>query len=105
MNWITVPYNSNQSYIVQESAIVDVIQNALDNTKYVKSNLSNMRLSFDEDHSNVQIYIDVKIRGPKDKEIDPYAIIKELTFKIEENVKTLIDKKPKNVQVVLLDIY
>ncbi|MHA3802145.1 MMB_0454 family protein [Mycoplasma sp. VS30B] len=105
MNWITVPYNSNQSYIVQESAIVDAVSVALETTKYVKSNLSNMRLSFEEDHSNLQIYIDVKIRGAQTNEIDPYAIIKDLTYKIEENVKSLIDKKPKNVQVVLMDIY
>ncbi|WP_416755261.1 MMB_0454 family protein [Mycoplasma sp. VS42A] len=105
MNWITVPYNSNQSYIVQESAIVDAVSNAIESTKYVKSNLSNMRLSFDDDHSNVQIYIDVKIRGAQSNEIDPYAIIKDLTFKIEESIKSLIDKKPKNVQVVLMDIY
>ncbi|SJZ43206.1 MMB_0454 family protein [Mycoplasmopsis verecunda] len=105
MNWITVPYNSNQSYIVQESAIVDVVNNAIASTKYVKSNPSNMRLSFDDNHSNVQIYIDVKIRNSQKNDINPYAIIKELTFKIEEGVRSLIDKRPKNVQVVLMDIY
>ncbi|WP_255483476.1 MMB_0454 family protein [Mycoplasma sp. Pen4] len=104
MNWINVSYNSNQNYIVQESAILDVINNSISTIKSVK--LANApRLSFDEKHSNVHIYIDIKIKNSNSNKVQPTNIIKELVGLIEEDVRALIDKKPKNVQVVLLDFY
>ncbi|MEA4134253.1 hypothetical protein NPA13_01485 [Mycoplasma sp. 2045] len=102
MNWINVSYNSNQNYIVQESAILDVVNIALSSYKNIKASNS-IRLSFDDKHSNVEIYVDIKIKNQKNKE--PYSTIKELITQIENGVKSLIDKKPKNVQVVLLDFY
>ncbi|QCZ36561.1 MMB_0454 family protein [Mycoplasma nasistruthionis] len=103
MNWINVSYNSNQTYIVQESALLNAIELVISSAKNViKSSVP--KLEIDPDHSNLNILIEIKLKNIT-KEHDPYSIVKDLTFDIEESVRALIDKKPKNVQVILLDIY
>ncbi|VEU76567.1 MMB_0454 family protein [Mycoplasmopsis columboralis] len=101
MNWINVTYNSNQTYIVKEEAILDVINNVFSELKHLKL-VKTPRLSFDENHLDLEIFVDVKIKKNKTK--DTYSAVKQLANQIEEAVKILIDKKPKNVQVCLLDI-
>ncbi|UUD35887.1 hypothetical protein NPA08_02860 [Mycoplasmopsis citelli] len=100
MNWIDVSYNVNQKYIVTESAILDAINNVFSEIKNSKL-ISVPRLSFAEDHSNVDVYLDVKIsKIPKDS---LYSCVAEIVKSVEQSIKLLIDKNPANVQICLVD--
>ncbi|WP_117275645.1 MMB_0454 family protein [Mycoplasmopsis edwardii] len=101
-NWINVPYHSNQVYVVRESAIKDVIKSCFLQDKRVKLS-SSSRIMIDEKHQNLNIFLDIKVK--KTVEQDSMSIIRNIVASVEEAVKKLIDKKPKNVQVALIGFY
>ncbi|AKF41232.1 hypothetical protein MCANUF31_00818 [Mycoplasmopsis canis UF31] len=101
-NWINVPYHSNQVYIVRESAIRDVLKNLITQNKKVKMS-SSSKILIDEKHLDLQVFLDIKIK--KAEMNDSYNIIKNLVASVEEAVRKLIDKKPKNVQISLIGTY
>ncbi|BBA22305.1 hypothetical protein MBVR141_0440 [Mycoplasmopsis bovirhinis] len=100
--WINVKYHSNQVYMVSKSAINDVVTNTIKATKYFKM-LSSSTIKVDEDHNELQVILDLKISKNK---LDVQAsLIKELVSSLQNQIKKLIIKKPKNIQVVLLGTF
>ncbi|WP_426460945.1 MMB_0454 family protein [Mycoplasma hafezii] len=99
MNWITVLYNSNQNYIVQEQAILDVVNSVILRFKTVKLT-TKPKLVFDNEHTNVQLGLEIKLKA-KDKSY--YSVIKDLSNQLEEAIKQLIDVKPKNIQIAITE--
>ncbi|VEU58961.1 MMB_0454 family protein [Mycoplasmopsis gallinacea] len=101
MNSITVSNNKILTYVVEESALFDSINIAIKQIKYVRL-IGDPRLSFDDSKSNLQIYLSIKI-NTKNEGIDSFDVLKEVVSSVEKACSFLIDQKPINVQVVVLD--
>ncbi|WP_036451723.1 MMB_0454 family protein [Mycoplasma buteonis] len=99
MNWISVSYNQNQTYIVQEKAILDAISNVIGRFKSFKL-ASKPNVKINDDHSNLQLYLEIKLKIKSDSF---YTVIKELSNQLEETIKQMIDVKPKNIQIAVVD--
>ncbi|QDY86893.1 hypothetical protein FRW55_01805 [Mycoplasma anserisalpingitidis] len=97
MNFVTVDFNLNQFFSVQESAFKQVIKQSFNSNKQVKM-VNEPKISFEYDKKNINIFIDIKIKH--DAEID--LVLKEITKNIELGVVNLIDTKPKNIQFNIL---
>ncbi|QDY88170.1 MMB_0454 family protein [Mycoplasma anserisalpingitidis] len=97
MNFVTVDFNLNQFFSVQESAFKQVIKQSFNLNKQVKM-VSEPKISFEYDKKNIHIFLDIKIKN--DAEID--LVLKEITKNIELGVVNLIDTKPKNIQFNIL---
>ncbi|AWX69975.1 hypothetical protein HUN03_00355 [Mycoplasmopsis anatis] len=93
MNFVTVDFNLNQFFSVQESAFKEVIKYSFLKTKTVKL-VNEPRISFEFDKMNIHIFLEIKVKS--DIEID--NSIKEITKNIEQGITNLIDTKPKNIQ-------
>ncbi|ADE19488.1 MMB_0454 family protein [Mycoplasma crocodyli] len=94
MNIIKSSYSLNQSYIVHESAFLDVIPKVINEIKYVKL-ANDPRISFDEKNENLEIFLDLKFKRNKDLD----KLIKTVIEKMEQETVNLIDFKPKNIQI------
>ncbi|QGZ97541.1 hypothetical protein GE118_01860 [Mycoplasma sp. NEAQ87857] len=101
MNWLNVSFDSNQNYVVLEQAVNNALDIALKNYNMVRV-VSN-KVYFDENHSNVQIITQIKIKNKYQDKC--FNLIKELSQELEEAIKRLIDKKPDNVEIVLKGFY
>lgn len=97
MNFVTVDFNLNQFFSVQESAFKQVVKQSFNSNKQVKM-VNEPKISFEYDKKNIHIFIDIKIKH--DAEID--LVLKEITKNIELGVVNLIDTKPKNIQFNIL---
>ncbi|WP_416321743.1 MMB_0454 family protein [Mycoplasmopsis felis] len=100
-NEINVYYNSDQVYIIKQEAIYDVLNSVLESYNNVKLNKS-INLKF-ENNSNVWILVDIKIKEQNSNQL--YEIINKLTKDIDSVIKSLIDKSPKNIQIVFSGYY
>ncbi|WP_051449499.1 MMB_0454 family protein [Mycoplasmopsis cricetuli] len=101
MNSVIVSYKSNQKYIVQQKAIIESINNVFSEINHSKL-IKTPKLIFLNNNTDIEICVDIKIKLNKVSDI--YEAIKKVATSIEEAIKTLIDKKPKNVQICLIDI-
>ncbi|WP_027121563.1 MMB_0454 family protein [Mycoplasma leonicaptivi] len=102
-NWINVPYHSNQVYVIQENVIEEVVLNSLKGIKKVKL-INNVDININNNHTDLCLKLNIKIKN-SDKNVDVYNTIKTLTNTVEENIKQLIDKKPKNIQIIWQGFY
>ncbi|VEU70885.1 MMB_0454 family protein [Mycoplasmopsis glycophila] len=103
MNWINVPYGSNQVYIVQEEAITSALNLILNEEKEVKLVDKKLNLLFNQDHSNLEIVLQIKVK--KNTKKSAAEIIKKLVSNVENALIALIDTKPLNVQVIFSGLY
>ncbi|RIV16357.1 MMB_0454 family protein [Mycoplasmopsis gallopavonis] len=102
MSWINVNYNSDQTYIVQENAIQDTINNVLKIIKKIKL-INKPQIKINENHTNLEVCLDIKL--PKKDQDNPFELLKQLTNQLESAIKNLIDAKPNNIQLNILDFY
>lgn len=101
-DWINVKYLFNQIYMVDKEAIEDVIKNAFKEQKHFKL-MPSSHIKIEPDHSDLQVFLDLKIN--KNNLNDQAELINSLVTELNTQIKKLIIKKPKNIQVVMLGIF
>ncbi|WP_406616838.1 MMB_0454 family protein [Mycoplasmopsis adleri] len=100
MNLLTTTCGINETFSVTEDALLDLIHNAIADTKNIKL-ASEPRISFLDDHSNVSFVIDVKVkRNSSLKET-----IESLRTEITSQFETLLDFKPKSLRICFISYY
>ncbi|MFA7703485.1 MMB_0454 family protein [Mycoplasmopsis synoviae] len=101
MNQIKLSINNSNYAFIKENAILQVIQSVIFKMNQKLSLASAIELNFEEDNENLSINLYLKLNIEKFNLAD---IMQELTNRINERVKALIGKFPKNLSVSVLEI-
>ncbi|MEJ1834251.1 MMB_0454 family protein [Mycoplasmopsis synoviae] len=101
MNQIKLSINNSNYAFIKENAILQVIQSVIFKMNQKLSLASAIELNFEEDNENLSINLYLKLNIEKFSLAD---IMQELTNRINERVKALIGKFPKNLLVSVLEI-
>ncbi|UVD81994.1 hypothetical protein NV226_01655 [Mycoplasma iguanae] len=94
MQYILLNYGLNKSYNIHQNVFVQVINNSLNAKKEIEL-IDEPIVSFVEQNTNVEIFINIKIKI----DLDIIEIINHLTTSINEDMKNLIGVAPKNIQI------
>ncbi|MGZ9761892.1 MMB_0454 family protein [Mycoplasma sp. 394] len=101
-NYINVPFNSDQIYVVKEGAFLDIIKFTMSDFKEIKV-VGKPNLVFEENHTNLMIYLEIKVKETSRKSLN--TLFKNISNQLKSAIKSLIDIKPKNIQLILKGFY
>ncbi|MGV2393495.1 UNVERIFIED_CONTAM: hypothetical protein O8I53_11385 [Campylobacter lari] len=100
MNFVTASLKNNSKFYVTETALEELINNAISDTKGVKL-IYKPRIIFEQDHSNVEFVIDVKIK----KSLSLKDGIDNIKNEIERQYMALLDIKPSSIRICFVGYY
>ncbi|VEU76815.1 MMB_0454 family protein [Mycoplasmopsis columbina] len=100
MNSVTVNYSVNQSYSVTESAFIQMVEQCINDTNFIKLE-HEPRIIFAKNQSNVSFIIDVRVK--KNKSL--YEVINSFTEEFEKRFISLLDIKPESLKVCFFGYY
>lgn len=93
MKFVTVNYHLNQTYSVEDAAILQMIKSAIKDVKGVK--LISSKVQVTNDHLGFSIKMEVEKLETKLYE----EACNEITKTIEDYSMNLVESKPENIQI------
>lgn len=99
MQFLTVHHSLNQVYNVEKQVIEQVVQKAINETKYIKLKKVEVEIGASANSISLKIYTSIK------KEIKFEDVITKLYSKIEQNIENIVSTKAKNIRITVSEQY
>lgn len=99
MQFLTVRHSLNQVYNVERQVIEQVVQKAINETKYIKLKKVEIEIGVSANSISLKVYTSMK----KDAKYED--VITKLYSKIEQNIENIVSTKAKNIRITVSEYY